>query len=181
MVNMRFVFDERKTAQAAAFFAKEAGGKINYMKLIKLLYLADRQALIETGAPLTGDKWVAMDHGPVLSQVLDLINYGGSEIGWNEFIEPPVTYQVSLKKDPEMDELSELEVEILRSVNSRFGAMKPWALVDLTHRLPEWSDPRHSALPIEPEEVLRLAGKSSTEIAAIAAQAEAIWYVRSIA
>ena len=38
-------YDVKKAAQVAAFFAIEAGGKINILKLTKLMYLADRDHL----------------------------------------------------------------------------------------------------------------------------------------
>ena len=37
-----------------------------YIKLIKLMYLADRRCLIETGFPITGDRMVSMPKGPEL-------------------------------------------------------------------------------------------------------------------
>ncbi len=46
---------------------------MSYMKLIKLLYLADREALARWGRPITTDSYVSMKHGPVLSEVLNLI------------------------------------------------------------------------------------------------------------
>lgn len=57
---MEFIFDEHKATQAAAYLLRRGGGRMRYMKLIKLLYLADRTALIETGSPITGDRFVAM-------------------------------------------------------------------------------------------------------------------------
>ena len=69
---MEFVFNDRKTAQAAAWLLDRQEGRMPYLKLIKLLYLADRQSLIESGYPITGDRLVSMDRGPVLSRVLDL-------------------------------------------------------------------------------------------------------------
>ncbi|MGE0134681.1 MAG: hypothetical protein AB7L91_10365 [Dehalococcoidia bacterium] len=48
---MQFVFDERRAAQAAAQLLELRGGRMPYMKLIKLLYWADRESLIETGTP----------------------------------------------------------------------------------------------------------------------------------
>jgi hypothetical protein len=39
---IRFICNEIKTTQDAALFLKLNGGKMNYMKLIKLMYLADR-------------------------------------------------------------------------------------------------------------------------------------------
>ena len=38
-------FNERKAAQMAAFFLHQGGGKLEVLKLMKLLYLADRQAM----------------------------------------------------------------------------------------------------------------------------------------
>ncbi len=73
---MRYLFEEKKAAQAAAYLLKLHGEPMKYFVLIKLLYLADRQSLIETGLPITGDKMVSMPHGPVLSQILDLIQAG---------------------------------------------------------------------------------------------------------
>jgi uncharacterized phage-associated protein len=49
---------------------------MSYMKLIKLLYLAGREALARWGRPIPTDTYVATKHGPVLSQVLDLITEG---------------------------------------------------------------------------------------------------------
>jgi uncharacterized phage-associated protein len=44
-----------------------------YIKLIKLLYLADREALLRWGRPITTDRHVSMPKGPVVSQIYDLI------------------------------------------------------------------------------------------------------------
>lgn len=44
---MNFNFNERSSTQAAAFLIRRNGDKLNYMKLIKLLYLADRAALVQ--------------------------------------------------------------------------------------------------------------------------------------
>src|ERR1022692_1541243 len=43
---------------------------MNYMLLIKLLYLLDRRALSLWGRPVTGDDYFSMKYGPVLSEVL---------------------------------------------------------------------------------------------------------------
>ena len=42
-------------------------------QLVKLLYLADRQSLIETGTPITGDRFVFLIDGSALKRVLGLI------------------------------------------------------------------------------------------------------------
>ena len=147
---------------------------MSYMKLIKMLYLADRQSLIETGYPITGDRPVSMDRGPVLSRVLDLINWGGSSV-WQRFISPSHDYDIDLLEPAGTDELSPYEVEVLHSINERFGGLDRWALVRYTHTLPEWVDPAGAAVEIDPRVILREAGKSDEEIQEIASQVDAIW------
>ncbi len=72
-------YNARKAAQVAAFFALSEGGKINVLKLVKLIYLADRSAMEAFEAPILNDKFVSMDHGPVNSITLNLINGLGDE------------------------------------------------------------------------------------------------------
>jgi hypothetical protein len=48
-------FDERKATEATALLLSLRGGQMHYMKLIKLLYLADRRALLRWGIPITTD------------------------------------------------------------------------------------------------------------------------------
>jgi uncharacterized phage-associated protein len=46
---------------------------MNYMRLLKLLYIADRESLPRTGRPIVGGPVIAMERGPVLEEVFDLI------------------------------------------------------------------------------------------------------------
>lgn len=70
------LFDEKTTVQLAAYFLKKRGGTMSYIKLIKLLYFAEREHIKQTGAPITKDTCFSMRNGPTLSNVLDLINTG---------------------------------------------------------------------------------------------------------
>jgi len=67
------MFNETKATQAAARFLHLADDHLNYMVLIKLLYLADREALVRWGRPITFDTYYTMKYGPMLSNVHDLI------------------------------------------------------------------------------------------------------------
>ncbi len=176
---MRFMFDEGKAAQAAALLIGLHGGRINYMALLKLLYLADRRALIETGYPITGDHMVSMPHGPVLSRIYGRISTGAPPIGqsvWHKWISDPVRYEVEARGEVPDDRLSRYEIATLHAIHDRFGAMDQWALRDLTHELPEWEDPGGSSHPIRPERILESAGKSAAEIEQIRSTAEGVWY-----
>ncbi|MEE9277414.1 MAG: Panacea domain-containing protein [Dehalococcoidia bacterium] len=178
---MRFVFNAEKTAQAAAYLINRHGGQLNYMVLIKLLYLSDRRSLIETGLPITGDRMVSMDNGPVLSRILNQINMGepnGNDAPWYRYITEPKNYDIATKTaDVPTDELSQYEISVLNDFDDKFGGWDKWRLVEWTHSLPEWHNPHGSMIPISPDEILRAAGKSAEDIEAITADAEEIWYL----
>ncbi|MGH2632905.1 MAG: Panacea domain-containing protein [Tepidiformaceae bacterium] len=182
--SMRFMFDGRKAAQAAAYLVQLNGGRMNYMVLIKLLYLGDRQALIDIGAPITGDRMVAMPHGPVLSRTYDLINMGAPEAGgpcpWYEYLSEPADYEVKLKKAPETDELSKYELGLLGDIYAKFGRMSKWALRDYAHTLPEWDDPRGSSFGIDQLDILRSSGRTEAEIAEMQHEAEETWFMKTL-
>ena len=172
---MCFPFKERKSAQAAAYILAKHKGKMDYLKLIKLLYLADRASLVKKGKPITGAKMVSMPFGPVLSEILNLINLGRryeEDRPWLEYVSAPEGYAVRLvSADTEYDQLSEHERSILDEIDAMFGKMNKWSLVDWTHELPEWQDPRGSSLPIDPADILRAEGRSERDIQRIAESA----------
>lgn len=180
---IRFPFRELKAAQAVAHLLKRHDNEMHYLQLIKLLYLADRQALIERGLPITGDRLVAMDRGPVLSEIKDLLTMEPEPEAhgraWREYVSEPVSYKVKGQKtDPDVDELSEYEIAILDQVDDEFGAIDRFELSKWTHDLPEWTDPHGSSLPIDPAEILVHAGKSRSAIAEIADEAEQLAFIR---
>jgi uncharacterized phage-associated protein len=182
---IRFPFRERKAAQAAAHLLKLHGNEMHYLLLIKLLYLADRYALMERGLPITGDRLVSMDYGPVLSRVKDLLTMEQEPQAdgtvWREYVSEPAKYKVKGRKnEPEADELSEYEMAILNEIHAEYGALDRFELSKWTHDLPEWRDPHGGSLPIDPGDILRHAGKSSDEIAEIADEAEQSAFLRKV-
>ena len=158
-----------------------------YIKLIKLLYLADRQALIDTGLPITGDRMMSLDYGPVLSRTLDQITLGAppepsDSLPWFEYVTPPEDYNVSARKAPESDLLSEYEIEVLQAVYEQFGGMNRWALVQYTHTLPEWHDP--GAFVSSGLIQLRfcgLLGSQKKRSRKPLSKAEEVWFIRKLA
>ncbi len=143
---------------------------MSYLKLIKLLYLADREALLKWGRSVTTDRYVSMDKGPVVSRILDLATEDpvpGQSHFWNEHISEPSNYEIALKADPGRDEISDAEISILETVFKEHGKKSRWDLVKFTHKLPEWEDPHGGAIPIEVRDILRLAGKTPMEVRAV--------------
>ncbi len=164
-------FREDKTTQAASLLIELSGGEIYYMKLIKLLYLVDREALIRWGKPITFDLYFSMDYGPILSQTLDLIAEGvkpGRDSLWLEHISGPSGYNVKLKRRAGREKLSQAEIDLVGSIFERYGHIVEWDLVALLHKeLPEWQNPKGSRIPIHYEDILKAVGKDEAEIKAV--------------
>ena len=163
-------FNEIKATQAAAVFLKIRGNpnlEMSYMKLIKLLYLADRESLLRWDRTISSDNFVSMDKGPVLSHVLDRINEGarnGESSYWVNHITQCGNREVRLTLDPSDDELSEAECELLSEVFAKYGHLSRWEIVDYVHTLPEWKNPNGSAIPIKISDILKAEKKSPKEI-----------------
>jgi uncharacterized phage-associated protein len=179
-----FNFDEAKTTQAAAFLLKKNDGKMNYMKLIKLLYLADREALSLWERPLTGDSYVSMDNGPVLSNVLDKINYGktpSAKSYWHKYISNPSSYNVSLKQEPEFDELNKQERELLTAIFKEYKTFDQWEMVDICHKiLQEWQNPKGTSIPIRIEDIFKALNKTEMETITTEEEVANLNYIKAV-
>jgi uncharacterized phage-associated protein len=135
---MKFRFESLKTTQAAAHLLTLEGKVVDRMRLLKLLYIADRELLATKGRTLTGDRAVAMNYGPVLSHTYNLIK--GDEQSpedWNRYIRS-VEKKLVLMGDPGRGELSTREVDKLEEVSDRFKDISTRGLSAFTHEFPEW-------------------------------------------
>ncbi len=132
-------FDIEKTIQAAAYLIKCSGGRMNYMRLLKLIYLVDRRSVKRRKMPICGDTPVAMQRGPVPSITLDLIKGEDPQsIRWDQFIRRD-NYDVVLENDPGNLALSRAELRILEEILEQFSNFDEWALVEWCHEnLPEY-------------------------------------------
>jgi len=173
------MFNERKVAQMATFFLGQVqGGRMSHLKLMKLLYLAEREAVRSLGLHLTGDHLVSMPHGPVLSMTLNLMD-GDIEShpgGWEDWITDKENHELSLRKpfDPSsLDELAPAEIDVLMSVWNQFGAMDKWEIRDWTHTYcQEWTDPHGSFFPITYRQLARAIGFDTEAAGILASQIE---------
>jgi uncharacterized phage-associated protein len=159
---LKNLFNEKKAAEAAAYFLYRAGGPLSILKLTKLLYLAERRSYEKFGEPMIGDRPVSMNHGPVLSTTLNHMNGMLPSVpgGWESWIDDRDSHLLALRnpgalKSPrDLLELSDADIEVLSETWKRFGAMDQWKLRDWTHdNCPEWRDPEGSSVPIGPEEL----------------------------
>ena len=178
---MRFFFDEQRAAQAAARLLSRHGGPMHSAMLVQLLYLADRQMLIEMGSPVTGDCFIATRHGPALGRILDRLTWGcpDGDAEWSLRISPPRDHAVALIGPADVDALGAIDVDVLDALHARFGQQDPWQLAEYTRTLPEWTDPGDGAIRIDPGDILRTAGLSDASILELAEEAEAVYLFRA--
>jgi len=150
---------------------------MKYLKLIKLLYIADREALRQWGRPVTTDRYVSMKEGPVVSNVYNLIVSEPSpreQSIWHQHIRTVSNWDVELVGDTPKDELSDAEETLLGDVFKTHGHKNRWELVDETHKFPEWKNPGTSSLPITYREILKAVNKSEEEVSADIAELKSI-------
>lgn len=157
-MSIAFLFDERKATQAATYLLSLNEGKMNYMKMIKLLYLSDKKAILSWYDTITTDYYMSLDEGPVVHNILKCIKdgYGDNGSFWSCCIRTK-DYDVELVKDIETiktDELSKKELSTLRETNEEFAKYGEWDMIKYCHTLPEWQDPAGSSIPITIESIL---------------------------
>ncbi|HUT33364.1 MAG TPA: Panacea domain-containing protein [Planctomycetota bacterium] len=171
-----FLFDLLKTAQAAGVLLRAHPLRImSRLRLLKLLYIADRESLRETRRPITGDHAIAMQHGPVLSETGDLIKEEHVRAAeWGEYFQN-VGCDVQVRQDPGTGRLSRYEIEKLQEVVRRFEYQDDWTVAETTHQYPEWerNNPGDSSRPIPFEHILEAVGRKK-DIRAIKEEARAL-------
>jgi len=135
----------KKATQALNFFAHKKDGKINKMKAIKLIYLADRLHLRKYGRPIVGDIYWAMKLGPVGSRtkkVAELANMPEEALSYaKKYIKPGDDNKQSFTalKPIDTDLFSKTDLECLESVYKTFSDKDQFELAELSHQYPEWA------------------------------------------
>lgn len=143
-MKMLLEFDYKKATQAINYLAKKEGGQIDKLKLIKLVYFADRYHLRRYGRPIANDEYLAMPLGPVGSSVKDIAEFSDfldkTELGYaaNYLGRGGLENTVVSIADVDTDVFSKSELEALDFAYSEFGNKSASTLVDITHRYPEW-------------------------------------------
>ncbi|MGH7739742.1 MAG: Panacea domain-containing protein [bacterium] len=141
-------FKYKKITQVVNFFAsKNSGKKIDYLKVIKLIWAADRYHFRKYGRLVTYDKYYAMQHGPVGSCTLDiskqpdsLKEYHPEEFAYSsKYLKKVGEHKIKSKKKPELDFFSKTDLEALNFAVDNFNEIDTFGLRDLTHFYPEWT------------------------------------------
>ena len=147
---VRFPFDAEKFPHVLAYLLREVGPATR-LSIGKLLYLADRIHLVRHGRPITGGRYCALQLGPIPSKALDILE--DFVIAKQVALEAPqVSRQFvdtlerlvsvdtepkyplySASEEPDLDKLSETDVEVLNEVVDKFGGYTAIELSKMTH------------------------------------------------
>jgi len=185
-VHQMLQFNEKRATQAAAvLLSMRENRTLNYMVLIKLLYLADRESLLRWGTPLTGDQYYSMEFGPVLSKIHDLITemQPPEEVSfWTRHIRRS-DYDVELLSDPGNEELSESDDRLLRELFAKYQDYydrNPFEFVHYLHGiLPEYKQvEKGDRIPLDYHDILVAGNKSIDEIRDIESELRNIGWVQ---
>ncbi len=151
------------------------------IRLVKLLYIADRKCLQKSGNPIIGDRIVAMKYGPVLSRTYDIIKGEDTESEkWDKYFEK-FQNTIKLRKSPGLGSLSKFEIEILQEVHELFEHMAEFDIVEETHDYPEWKNnrPGDCSRPIPYEDILDAVGLGD-KVDSIREDTESVEFMRQL-
>lgn len=162
-------FRSKKALQAVVYLARLGGGSVDRYSLIKMMYLADRESLSETGQSITGDRAYSLEYGPILSNVARLTKQGEmpDEL-WDACIERAgEDNAVRVMTDPGQDLLTKRDCKIIERVFAKLGNMTFRQLREWSHGLPEYEEVGRGRAVIPLERLLAHLGKSPAQISAI--------------
>lgn len=144
------MFNELKTTMMAMEFLERAKNKtMSYMKLIKLMYLADRRVIELHNKRISYDTYYNMKNGVILSDTLYTMREAHKPHHkeewslWDYYIRKNNTYNLKIRgNETKINVLSEKELEVIEYISTKYGDMDVWDLIDnVIHKLSEWEHP----------------------------------------
>lgn len=168
-------FDYMKSIQLCARFLILAGGQLEKLKLIKLMYLSERESLRLYEEPLLWDEYYSLKHGPICSSTLNCINKRTYSNYSDRFFAIFHGKNVRLVKGvtlDDLDALSDAELQIADAVWHEHRHRTASQIRAYTHEFcREYTHVEHGRAPITYESMLLALGSEhahevSEEIAA---------------
>ena len=174
---IRFAFDERRAAQAAARILRRHGAPMPGAKLAQLLYLADRWFLVEHHATITGDDFVSTSDGPGLRRIRELASSSAPapHADWPRYVGIAGDALACATGNDDEGQLSESSSDFLDRIHDRFAADPPQEIEERLRSLSEWRGVCDEDSPIDPREILQAAGYADWYIDRIQADLEAAY------
>ncbi len=161
-------FDVEKNIEAVGVLLSTTyRRKMTRIRVLKLLYFANRESIKDTGFPIADDKFVAMDFGMVMSNTYDCIKgKGDAATEWNKHFATEMDKFVVMEHDPGADHLSDYAVDVLKATAKRYKYISDAQLIAATHDLEEYKKNfrgGHSSYPVSNLDILRAVGRDDAE------------------
>lgn len=137
---MRFKFNSEKAIEALLFISKHAP-KADIYHVLKIMYFADKEHLGKYGRFICNDYYVAMNNGPVPSGAYDIIKFirGDGYACVDDHargsleVYPKPDHTVVPLREPDLELLSDSDIECLESAITHYGKLSFSRLKELSH------------------------------------------------
>lgn len=135
--------DDIAKLKAVALYVLDKCGETDFIHLFKIIYFAERSLYAKYGQHLVKDSFVAMEHGPVPSNLYDALKRMNGKRG-NDTVRPIsdamlpaggecAWFFVKANEKPDLDELSQAEISAIDESIAKYRDMDTKALSELSH------------------------------------------------
>jgi len=165
----------KKSTQAVARLIEKSGGPIDYLRLVKLIYLSDRESIVTRGVPIVGGRYNSMEKGPIISEIMNFVATRSAP-DWKRTISHRYGNELRLLSVPNYGALSASEIEILDKTVQGHLDKTTEELVAWCHKhCPEYeSVPHGRQKPITVESILKSARKTAKQIQKLLQEAKEV-------
>lgn len=134
------LFNREKALEATLFIAQQLHAPTMH-SISKMLYLADKLHLQEYGRLICGDRYIAMDYGPVPSAVYNMMKVSAGRLSVDQDIDELIFEAFSVKngrnvetkREADTTLLAESEMECIQETIKQYGGKTFGQLTDITH------------------------------------------------
>lgn len=149
-------FDRDKALEAILFIAKSLNTP-TFHCISNMFYLSDKLHLQEYGRMICGDRYIAMENGPVPSAIYDMMKVAAKrrsiDVDWDEIIQDALDVrhgrELIAKRDCDLDMLAESEVECIQKTIAEYGNKSFGQLTDITHDSAWHATDDNQTIPME--------------------------------
>ncbi|MEK7073289.1 MAG: Panacea domain-containing protein [Patescibacteria group bacterium] len=134
------------------YFCENTDAKfLGKVKLMKLFYYLDFLHVKKYGSPVTFDRYVKLEHGPIPSTIKNMVDDAGEDVEHSVLAdtidivrtEGVHMHRVAARRKMTEEErklFTESEIRILKEVCSRFGQKNTQYIEDASHKEAPWKE-----------------------------------------